>query len=138
MGTTQAGDVPEMLDAQMSDALDTLAGAVEAGNSVEARLAAIAVAQAGLDLQLRYRPPAQIDLARFGLWVRQLLVDAAAGDVASLEYIRDRFAHTLDSSEMSQVDAQLADLRAAADAEDLTAATSAAEQLPETLDRLQN
>ena len=30
--------------------------------------AAIDVAQSTLDLELRYRPPAEIDLARFDLW----------------------------------------------------------------------
>jgi len=134
------GNVPKMLAAQMSDALDVLAGAVGARNPAEARHAAIVVAEASLDLQLRHRPPAEIDLARFDLWFRQLLVDteagnyaAAKGDLATMEWILDR----LDSSNSSQINTQLRDLRAAADAGNLAAASDVAERLRDTLIRLQ-
>ena len=46
--------------------------------------AAIDVAQSTLDLELRYRPPAEIDRARFELWTRQILVDGAAGDMGGV------------------------------------------------------
>jgi hypothetical protein len=139
------GDAPELLDAQMSRALAALAGdalvpAVNHRNASGARKAAIDVAQASLDLQLRYRPPAEIDLARFDLWAQQVLADAAGdelgpilGDVTVLEWIWDRIAHTLDSSAVSAIEAQLGDLRAAADDEDLEAAADAAAQLRDTL-----
>jgi len=44
--------------------------------------------------------------------------DAAAvvGDVATLEWVRDRFAHTLKRSDVSRIDNLLGELRAAADA----------------------
>jgi hypothetical protein len=140
-----SGDVPELLDAQMNRALDALAGdalipAVNNRNVAGTRKAAIDVAQASLDLQLRHRPPAEIDLARFGLWVQQVLVDAAGdepgpvlGDVTTLEWIWDRFAHTLDSAAVSDIEAQLGDLRAAADDEDLEATAEAAAQLRDLL-----
>jgi hypothetical protein len=139
------GDVPELLDAQMSRALASLAGdalvpAVNHHNVAGTRKAAIDVAQASLDLQLRYRPVAEIDRARFGLWAQQLLVDAAGdepgpvlGDVAVLEWTWDRFAHTLDSAAVGDIEAQLADLRAAADDEDLEAAADIAAQIRNTL-----
>jgi hypothetical protein len=144
--TYQAGgDVPELLDAQMSRALTALAGdalvpAVNHRNASGARKAAIDVAQASLDLQLRYRSPAEIDLTRFDLWAQQILADAAGdepdlvlGDVAVLEWIWDRVAHTFDSSAVNDIEAQLGELRTAADDEDLEAAAGAATQLRDLL-----
>lgn len=49
----------------MSAALNTLVGAVNAQQTIEARIAAMNTAQAALDLQLQYRPSAEVDLARF-------------------------------------------------------------------------
>jgi hypothetical protein len=148
--TYQAGgDVPELLDAQLSRALTALAGdalvpAVNNRNVAGSRKAAIDVAQASLDLQLRYRPPAEIDLARFDLWAAQLLVDAGGdepgpvlGDVTVLEWTWDRIAHTLDRAAAGDIEAQLDDLRAAADEEDLEAAAAAAEQLRDLLAELE-
>jgi hypothetical protein len=72
--------VPRLLAGQMTRALDTLIRAVAARDPARARQAALQVEQAALDLQLRHRPPAQVDLDRMDLWARQLLVDAAAED----------------------------------------------------------
>ena len=81
------------------------------------------------NLQLRYRPPAQIDLGRFRLWAEQTLVDAAAGDVGgvrgvtAMEWIRDRFATKLRPANLTAIDAHLARLReSVADEQDLRAA----------------
>jgi hypothetical protein len=60
-------------------ALDTLIRAVAARDPARARQAALQVEQAALDLQLRHRPPAGVDLDCMDLWARQL-VDAAAKD----------------------------------------------------------
>jgi len=137
----QAGHaVPPMLAVQMDRALDALAGdrivpAVDDHNAEGTANAAIDVAQAALDLQLQYVPPADIDRERFELWVRQLIVDAGrlepvpgfvAGDVATLEWVLDRFAHTLDPAVADQIDGLLAELRTAADDEDVAAAASVA------------
>ena len=77
----QARRVPPRLKGVMDDAL--------------ARQSAFDVAQTALDLQLQYRPPAEIDRARFDLWARRLTVDAkadnhtgATGDLVVLEWIR--------------------------------------------------
>jgi hypothetical protein len=174
--THQAGDVPRMLDAQMSGAIVVLVAAVDARQPAEARQAAIDVARACLDLQLQYLPPAEIDLARFDLCIRQIMVDIAAndpgavkGDIATLGWIWDRIAYTpdngpggklskgwcdssdisrigtqprpsgklsrgwCDSSDISRIDTQLDDLRAAADAGDLTAAADRAAKLRDAL-----
>jgi len=133
------GNVPKMLAAQMSDALNALTRAIGIRNFADASHTAIVVAEASLDLQLRHRPPAEIDLARFDLWVLQFLVDAEAGnygavkgDLATMEWILDR----LDSSSSSQINTQLRDLRAAADAGNRAAANDAAGRLRDTLMRL--
>jgi hypothetical protein len=145
------GQVPPLLDVQMSQALDALAGnplmpAVTAGNAEGARNAALDVQMAGLDLELQYRPPTEVDRGRLAIWADQLLVDTAsdepdpghiAGDVTSLEWVWDRVAHMLDDADVADVEAQLADLRSAADDEDTAAAADAAPQLVETITGLQ-
>ncbi|MGH8885220.1 MAG: hypothetical protein ACRDYX_08625 [Egibacteraceae bacterium] len=140
--THRAGGLPELLDAQMTGALNALAGAVDAQNPAGVRQAAVDLARAGLDLQLRHRPPAEVDLARLGLWARQLLVDAAAddsravaGDVAALTAIWSRVDHTIHASNAESLNAQLGELRAAAD--DVTAAAAAVPGLLKTLADLQ-
>lgn len=139
------GDVPGLLEAQMNRALAALAGdglvpAVEARNAAGTSKAAIDVAMASLDLQLRHRSPAEIDQARFNLWAGQLLIDAAAndpgavaGDVAVLDWIWDRMGHTLDAAVAEQINVQLDELRTAADDEAFTAAADAATQLRDLL-----
>jgi hypothetical protein len=136
--TFRAGGVPERLGAQMSQALHALATAVGARNSQEAQQAALEVADASLDLQLRYRPAVQINLARFQLWARQLMVDAAAnnagavhGDVTTLAWIRDRIA--LDSADGNGINDQLRYLRSVADAHEFEVAMVQAARLRETL-----
>jgi hypothetical protein len=124
----------------MSDALGALASAVKARRPGRTAQAAIDVEQSALDLELRHRAPSAIDAARFELWTQQLRVDAAArdlagvtGDVAVLEWIRDRFAHSLDSSRRQDLDTGLHELRAAADARNLPAAADHAARLASQL-----
>lgn len=138
--TFRAADVPPRLEPVMSSALRGLGRATEDRDPVGARHAAIDVAQAALDLQLRHRPPAEVDRARFELWARQLLIDAAAsdaggvvGDLATLEWIRDRFAHTLDRVDIVRIDTHLGGLRTAVSDEDLEGAAAEAERLRGTL-----
>lgn len=93
----QTESVPELLGQQMDDALDELEAAVGGHRAARTRQAAINVAHAGLDLQLRHRPHADVDRDRLSLWEDQLLVDraahdagAVAGDRATIRAIRDR------------------------------------------------
>lgn len=130
------GKPPRMVADRMSEALTALAAAVRARKPGRVAQAAIDVAQSALDLELRHRPPAEIDAARFRLWTQQLRVDAAAkdlpgvtGDVAVLEWIRDRFASTLGAAGRRELDAGLRDLRTAADARNLPAAADQAARL---------
>jgi hypothetical protein len=69
-----------------------------------------------------------------------VLVDAAgndpgdvAGDVATLELVRDRVRHALDKAAAARLDDQLRDLRAAADRRDVAAAAKATAPLQQTL-----
>jgi len=126
--------VPKRLADKMSHALATLARVVRAGSRREAPPAALDVARASLDLQLRYRPPVEIDLARLELWTRELQADAAAGDraealgdVMTLAWIRDRI--DLGRSDAVRIDGLLRSLRAAAEAGELTVAANAAARL---------
>ena len=132
----QAGDVPIALDAQLSNALVYLIAAVDAHQVGETRQAAIDVARASLDLQLPYRPPVDVDLARLDLQALQLLVDAAAADpaavmsdVATMEWMWDRVAHAVSPAMAEQVEAALGDLRTAAGNEELAAAADGAAHL---------
>jgi hypothetical protein len=120
----------------MSRALEGLARSVGARNSVQARRAAIDVAQAALDLELRHRRPVEIDRARFALWARRLQVDSGAGDsaralgdVATLEWIRDRIVRGLDPVTVTRIDARLVELRTLVNDEKLQGAAAGAARL---------
>jgi hypothetical protein len=142
--TYRTGEVPKLIEPRMSDALGSLAEAVDARDAAQAQQAAIDASQWSLDLQLRYRPTADIDRARFDLWAARLTVDAAAGDAAAvngdlftLDYIRDRILHTLDGAEATRVNSALEDLQTAVDEEDLAAASDAAKRLRDILEQHQ-
>ena len=128
--------VPELLAEQMTTALDTLTNAVDDRDPARARQAALRVEQAALDLQLRHRDPAEVDLERLDLWARQLQVDAAAkdrggvaGDVATLQVIWDRAGHTAAAAAAERVTAGLTALGKAAEGKDLRAAAAAVPDL---------
>ncbi len=78
--TYRVGDVPPLLETQMKDALDVLAAAVDARNAPAVAQAAIDVGHATLDVQLQFRPPADVDQDRLELWAWQLEIDEAVGD----------------------------------------------------------
>jgi hypothetical protein len=112
------GSVPPRLEAEMNRAIRALRTSIAKRARARAGSAAIDVGQSTLDLQLRYRRPALIDLRRFRLWAEQTLVDAAAGDVGgvrgdvtTMEWIRDRFATQLSPANLTAIDAHLARLR---------------------------
>jgi hypothetical protein len=146
-----SGTVPPLLDVQMGQALDALRGnalmpAVDDRNPEGARDAALDVEMAALDLELQYRPPAEVDLGRLNVWANQLALDGAsdeadaghiAGDVSSIEWIWDRIAHHMDQADADEVARQLEDLRAAADDEDTDAAAEAAPPFVDSVAGLQ-
>ncbi len=131
----RAGHQPPRIAHRLSATLAALTASVRARKPRRVEQDAINVSQSVLDLQLQYRPPAEIDMGRFHLWTQQLRVDAAAGDldgvtgdVAVLEWIRDRIAPSLGSAR-SEIDARLVALRGASDAKNLPAAADHAARL---------
>jgi hypothetical protein len=129
----RAGEVPRLIEPWVTRELRSLARNVDSHDAVGARQAAIDVARWSLDLQLRYRPPAEVDLARFGLWAAQLHVDAAAhdaaavnGDIFTLFYIRDRILESLTPADATKVNGLIGTLQVAGVDKDLAAAAKAA------------
>jgi hypothetical protein len=134
----RTGEVPSRLAAQMGEALDQGGRAVGARDPGASALAALEIARVTIDLELRYRPPVEVDMARFELWTRHLQADAAAGkrdavvgDVATLDWIRDRIP--LAGADARGIDDQLRSLEGSAEAGELTAASDAAARLRDTL-----
>jgi hypothetical protein len=132
----RADNPPPMIAARLSEDLAALTRSVHGHQPARTAQKTIDVTQSVLDLELRYRPPAEIDAARIYLWTQQLRVHAAAkdlagvtGDVAVLEWVRDRIARTLDAAGRSEIDSGLRELRAATDARNLPAAADHAARL---------
>jgi hypothetical protein len=138
----RSGTVSPRLAVEMSRALESLRAAVDARDRTRAATAAVAIGQSALDFKLRHQPTAEIDRARFELWARQLQVDAVAGDaagvrsdLAAMEWIRDRFAATLDEVDLARLDHQLVVLRAAVSDDDLRSAAAGAGRVRASLAR---
>jgi hypothetical protein len=134
------GDVPRLIEPRMNLALASLARAVRAEEGVEARNASIQAARSSLDLQLRYRPQAEVDLARMDLWAAQLLVDEAAGDADAvgadqfaLDYDRDRIRDAVDARDLVRINTEIGAIQIAVVEGELGAAAAAAERLRVTL-----
>jgi hypothetical protein len=129
--TRARGGVPELLAGQLRGALAALAAAAGARDPARARQAALAAEQAALDLRLRHRAPAQVDLERLDLWSRRLLADAdagdrggVAGDVATLRVLWDRAGHAVAPAAAATVAAALTALGDAAGGRGLDAAAA--------------
>jgi hypothetical protein len=136
----RSGGVPSRLATEMTRALEELPRAIEKRDRAGAGTAAIDVAQSVLDLELRYRPPAEIDLARFELWARQIIIDASAndvggitGDVATMEWTRDRFTHILDPADVTRINDHLLELQGSVADKDPAAAREEAASLRNTI-----
>ena len=134
------GDVPPRLIEPTDIALDDLSARIEDRDRSKSRGASIAVSFASIDLQLRYRPGVEVDAARFELWARRVLVDVGVGslggarsDFVTLEWIRDRFAHTLDVVTRTRLDTLVRDMGAAIFDGDLEATASLARELRDLL-----
>ena len=136
----RSGDVPPLLETQMSDALQALDAAVGRARPAGPQQAAIDAAQAALDLQLPYRTLSDVDVERLALWAHQLDLDAAtgylagvAGDTATLQAIWDRIDHSMAGPKAKAVTTQLRELQAAVDAGDLTGAADVTAALQNNL-----
>ena len=138
--THRTGDVPRLIEPRMSQALTVLARAVRSRQMAEARTAAIQAARSSFDLQLPYRPEAEVDLARMDLWAAQLLVDEAAGDADgvgadafALDYDRDRIRGAVDARDLVRINTEIGTIQVAVVDGELAAAAAAAERLRATL-----
>ena len=136
--------VPKRIEPVMTKALDGLAKAADARAATRTELAAIEAARSSFDLQLRYRPATEIDLARLDLWAAQLQVDAAAHDAAgvgadqfAMDYVRDRIRHALAGPDLNSVNLELGAIQVAVVDEDIAAAADAAGRLRSTLAQVQ-
>jgi len=140
----RGGNVPRLIEPRMDEAMRVLARAVGSRQATAAGDAAIEAARSSFDLQLPYRPAAEIDLARMDLWAAQLLVDEAAGDAGgvdadafALDYVRDRIRAAVDARDLTRINTELGTIQVAVVDEDLALAAAAAERLRRTLAELQ-
>lgn len=136
----RSSGVPRLVEPLVTEALDALRSAVEEEDSAAAGQSAIEAARLSLDLQLRHRPPLEIDVARFDLWLAQLELDAAAedaalvnGDYFALDYVRDRILHVLDPADAAEINGALEELIGAVGDEEFEAVAEVAAGLRETV-----
>jgi hypothetical protein len=139
----RTGDVPPRLVKPTEDALHNLIIQAASRDRSKTLSASIEAAYASNDLQLRYRPVANIDTARFDLWVRRTLLDATDGslggvrsDAVTLEWIRDRIANSMDPVTLVSIDTSVAELGVAVGDGDLKAAAASARALEKVISGL--
>ncbi len=137
----EAKTYPARVVDTMNRALETLQNAVTEESSAASSQAAVEVAQSALDLELLYVGNVEID--RFHLHSQQLRVHAAAndpagvaGEVAVLEWSRDRLAGTLTETEATVLNAELAALRGASNDGNVQAAADHAARAAAQLRRV--
>jgi len=126
-----ASGYPTRVVTTMTRSLEALTLGVTNEDVAATSQAAVDVAQSALDLELLYL--GNVELDRFHLHAQQLRVHAAAddlagatGEVAVLEWIRDRLASSLEATQLGDLDADLRALRDAANAGNLEAAADEA------------
>lgn len=134
---------PPLIAQRLAGDLHALVRTVSAHRAGPASQLAVDVARFALDLELRYRPVATVDVERFHLWTQQLRVHAARhdldgvmGDVATLEWVRARVSDALRPAGRLQLDVALRDLRHAVDTRNLPAAADHAARLGALVRRL--
>jgi hypothetical protein len=136
--TFRGGDVPPRLVRPTRLALEALVAEIASRDRSEARAVSIDVSYASTNLQLRYRPVTEVDTIRFELWTRRALGHALDGslggvrsDLVTMEWIRDRFVHTVDPVTRTRIDTLVRDLGTAVVDHDLGAAADTARALQE-------
>lgn len=78
-----AGDVPPLLDDQVSDAVESLDSAIESRSRSDLTQAAIDLELAALDIEMLYEEPAEVDEDRLEVWRIQLAVHEAEEEDAA-------------------------------------------------------
>jgi hypothetical protein len=140
---TAASNQFPLLNVQLDRAFAALTEAVTVQSLEDVHGTAFDVAIAVLDLEMPYRAPIESDWARFALWSQRIGIDSAEdspdnvlGDVAVLELIWSRVGHTVDAGKAKGIVAQLENLRATANREDLADAAKASAGLTKRLAEL--
>jgi hypothetical protein len=131
------GEQVPKLAAQMANVHKGLADAIAAKDRDAAQQAAVRVARATADLQLRFEPVAAIDRGRLGAWAGQVLVDVDAkdavgvrDDAAILDAIWARMRHAVaGTAGEATIDQELSALVTAAKDKRLDAAGAAADKV---------
>jgi hypothetical protein len=128
--------MPKALRPLMDHDLAALTKAVGVRDAGASQKRALDVRQWSLDLQLRYRPVREIDIARFRLWLEALRVDLASrngalvgGDVFALDYIRDRIVYDPAATDAAAINEQLGELQVGVVDNDYAAMTDANRKL---------
>jgi hypothetical protein len=136
--------VPKLIEPVMGASVSSLARAVRRHDLEGTKRAAIQAARSSFDLQLRYRPVHEIDLARLDLWAAQLLVDQSAhdaravgADAFALDYVRDRLLDTLQPADLRRLNVDLGSIQVAIADQDMGAAGSGARRLRELVAQIQ-
>jgi hypothetical protein len=136
-------EVPRLIRPVLARGLRAVGRSVQARDVAGTRNDAIEVARSSFDLQLRYRPTTEIDLARLDLWAAQLIGDEAAGDeyavaadAYALDYVRDRILGALDPATLTRVNTELGEIQSAVLDEEQAAAAEAARRLRRILEEL--
>jgi hypothetical protein len=139
----RATQQPPRVIAALSTALRSLKIAVRAKNMNKAETQAVNIAQSAIDLEARYLGHKDIEIARFHNHVQRLRVHAAAddlagvaGEVASLEWIAERFRGQIGRRAQSALDTGMRDLRGASDDENVAAAADHAVRVANNLRNL--
>jgi len=129
--------IPPLIREQLDVSSRRLTAAADGRNPDDTWDAAIEVAEATLDLQLRHRPVAAVDMGRLDLHTRQILAAVATEEVvveaSALQAIWTRTAHTVDDSARDSIGGELAELAKVSAAGDLGAAATSATALHATL-----
>src|SRR5262245_480181 len=132
----QGSDVPRLIEPHVDAAVRALDAAVARRGTREAQDAAIDAARLGLDLQLRYRPASEVNLARLDLWAAQLVSDAGANDAEAvsadafaMDYVRDRLLAALDEEQLVAVNTELGAIQVAVIDREIGKAAAAAQRL---------
>ncbi len=118
-GEFRSADDTDLEQMALAVPIDARPGRMPPRLKVRAR-DSFAAADAKLDRQLRYRASDDVDRRRFANWARRAREDARAGrgaalrgDVATLTWLRDRFAHMLGPVARTRLDRWLTELEEA-------------------------
>ena len=138
-----AGQIPVLLGPLLDEALERLTTAVEDGDDAAIGQAAIDLGRLALDLGLRHRPQAGIEVGRFDLWLAQVQLDAAAedtanlnGDYFALDYVRERFVSELSPEQAAGINLGMEELLSLIGDEDFDGVADLADEMRASIEAI--